>query len=305
MTIILTGENSFSLQRRLNELIDKFVAKHGELALERLDAEEVEAPQIVEASQSLPFLSARKMLVLRGLSANQQAAEQVEQIISSSGMTTDLIIHDPAPDKRSSYYKFLKKQPGFEEHLQPRPNELPGWLVKETKAHGGQLSPADALYLAERIGLNQMMLVSELDKLLIYEPKITRQSIDLLTDETPQSRVFDLLDAAFAGQKAKALKLYDEQRLQKVEPAAILAMIGWQLRVLAILKTAEELPAGQVAEETGLHPNVLHKSTPLARRLSLEQIKELVAQALEMDYKAKSGKLDLDEALKTYLISLQ
>ena len=304
MVVLLTGNNAYAIKRRLDGLVKKFIAKHGELALERLDAEEIEAQQIIEAAQSLPFLSAKKLLILRGLSANKLAAEKIEQIISSTDEATDLIIHDPAPDKRSSYYKFLKQQPGFEEHNPAAPNELPGWLIKEAKARGGQLSPADARYLVERIGPNQLMLSNELDKLLIYEPNISHQSIDLLTDETPQSKVFDLLDAAFAGQKAKALKLYEQQRLLKVEPQMILAMIGWQLQVLAVLKTAEALEPGKIAADSGLNPYVLRKAAPLARRLSLEQVKDLVGQALEMDYKNKIGKLDLDEALKNYLITI-
>jgi DNA polymerase III delta subunit len=67
MIITLAGSNFYSLNRRLDELAGKFLAEHGELALERIDAEEADPAAILEAVQSLPFLASRKMVVLRSL----------------------------------------------------------------------------------------------------------------------------------------------------------------------------------------------------------------------------------------------
>ncbi len=70
----------------------------------------------------------------------------------------------------------------------------------------------DAKYLVMRVGANQQTLSNELAKLLSYDKAITRQTIDLLTEQTPQSTIFELLDAAFAGNSKKAMELYAEQR---------------------------------------------------------------------------------------------
>src|ERR1035437_9319822 len=115
MIVALTGSNFFGLRRRLDELTSKFVAEQGELALERIEAEGVDLQAVLDAVQSLPFLASRKMVVVRDLSANKPAAEAVEQIISSTEETTDLIIYEPEPDKRTSYFKVLKSQTQLEE----------------------------------------------------------------------------------------------------------------------------------------------------------------------------------------------
>ncbi|HXR50452.1 MAG TPA: hypothetical protein VN778_05505, partial [Verrucomicrobiae bacterium] len=65
MIVTLTGENSFSLHGELKQIVDSFVLEHGDLALERLDGEEVEFSQIYEALTSLPFLSVKKLVILR------------------------------------------------------------------------------------------------------------------------------------------------------------------------------------------------------------------------------------------------
>src|SRR5579862_6425119 len=228
MIITLTGSNYYLLRRRLDELTGSFIAEHNELALEHKDAEEAEPQTILDAVQNLPFLASRKMIVVRNIGASKTLSGQIEQIIDSAGDTTDMIFYESAPDRRQAYFKVLKSKTQLEEFSEMDSRALAKWLSEEAKKQAGQLSPADANYLVERVGTDQQRLANELHKLITYEPKITRVNIDLLTEKTPQSKVFDLLDAAFAGDKELALELYADQRAQKVEPQAIMAMIAWQ-----------------------------------------------------------------------------
>jgi len=304
MVVTLTGNNSYALRRRLNQLIGEFVAEQGELALERIEAESVDLQAILDAVQSLPFLAARKMVVVRDLSANKPAAEAIEQIISSVEDSTDLIIYEPAPDKRTSYFKVLKSKTELEEFNELDTRSLTNWLADEAKKQGGQLGLADANYLVERIGANQQMLASELGKLLTYDPQVTRANIDLLTEPTPQGKIFELLDAAFGGNKKRALKLYEEQRAQRVEPQAILAMIAWQLQLLALAKYSKDKPATTVAKDAGLNPYPVTKAKNLAAKISKNELNKMVDEALDIDWRGKTTAIDLDEALKTYITTL-
>ena len=198
----------------------------------------------------------------------------------------------------------LKGKTQLEEFNDMDARSLAQWLVNETKKSGGTLSFADANYFVERLGTNQALLANELDKLFIYNSRVTRENIDLLTEPNPQSKVFDLLDAAFAGQKERALKLYDEQRAQKVEPQAILAMIAWQLSIIAIAKYSKGRDMSEVSRQSGVKDYPLRKARKLADKLDEEKLKKMVSEALDIDWRSKTTSLDLDEALKTYIISL-
>lgn len=300
----LTGSNSFGLRQRFDELTRKFVEEHGELALERIDAEETETQTILDALHNLPFLASKKMVVVRGLGQNKSAAEQIEQIIDAAGEDTDLILYEPAPDKRTAYFKTLKSKTQLEEFNELDVHGLAKWLEQEAKNRGGELSLNDAGYLIERVGTDQTLLSNELDKLIAYELKITRQNIELLTEPLPQSKVFDLLDAAFAGNKGRALRLYDEQRSQKVEPQAILAMIAWQLQLLTLTKYADGKSTTQIAKDLGMNPYPISKAARLAHKLSETKLKEMTDFAFDIDLRSKTSVLDLDEALKTYITTL-
>lgn len=304
MVIALTGTNSYALKKRLDEIVGDFVRQYGDLAVERLDGAEADLERVIEAAQSLPFLASAKLVILREVSSSRQLADSIEQIIDSTNESTTLIITEQLPDKRTSFYKTLKSKSQFEEFNQLEPGQLTEWLVDQAKQAGYQLASAEAAYLVDRVGANQAVLASELEKLGLYELKITKENIDLLTEKSLQSKIFDLLDAAFSGSKKKALSLYDEQRAQQVEPQNILALVTWQLNILVLAKLGGARPAGEIAKHAGLSSYPVQKAQHLVSRITEDKLKEMVNQAMMIDYKSKQSAIDLNEALKTFLVSL-
>ncbi len=302
MVITLTGSNFYLLKRQLDEITWRFIDKYGELSVERFDGEESDSKSIFEGLKSLPLLARKKLVVIRNGAANKELTEQVEQIISSIDESAEVIFYEPKIDKRSTYFKVLKSQTELREYSEMDSHSLAKWLVDEAKKQNGNLSLADANYLVERLGANQSMLFNELQKLLIYEPSITKSNIDLLSEPNPRSKVFDLLDAAFSGNKKRAMQLYDEQRAQKVEPQAVMALLAWQLEIIALAKYGKNKDANQIGKEAGVSPYALMKVQRLAAKLSEPKLKAMVDTVLEIDVRSKTTPLDLDEALKTYIL---
>jgi DNA polymerase-3 subunit delta len=301
---ILTGSNSFGIRAELKRLVEAFVSEHDDMALERLDGEEAEYARMQEAMQSLPFLASRKMVVLQSPGANKQFAENAEKLLAELPETTDLVIVEPKLDKRSVYYKLLKKQKGFQEFAELDERGLSKWLVEQAKEKGATLSPVDALYLIGRVGTNQQKLASEIEKLSLYQSTINRNVIDELTAATPQSTIFQLLEAAFAGNTRRALALYGEQRALKVEPQQIIAMLAWQLHVLALIKTAKDITPDEIARDAKISPYVVRKSAGIARNLTLAQTKRLIGDLLTIDQRLKSESLNADDVLLNYLMTI-
>lgn len=304
MISTLAGQNSLLLRAELDRLVGEFVARHGEMAVEKIDGEEAEYTKITEAVQSLPFLTDKKLVVLSRPGTQKEFTENFESLLELISDSTDVIIVEPKPDKRSSYYKLLKARTDFKSFDELGARDLPNWLVAESKLQGGTLQWSDAQYLVDRVGPNQQLLSNELNKLLTYNPHLTRATIDLLTDEAPQSSIFQLLDAAFAGDLKRTMKLYQEQRKLKIEPIQIIAMLAWQLHALAIVKSAGDKSAGTIASEAGLSPFVVQKSQSIARKLSTAQLKRMVHDLSELDIKMKSTAIDPDDALQHYLLSI-
>lgn len=297
----LTGANSSALTTAVQQYQAAFVAEYTDMGLERVDGQEVDVQRIHEALTSLPFLASRKLVVLRAPSGNKQFLEKYEALLEGVPDTTDVILYEPKLDKRLAYYKYLKKHTEFTEFAALDANGLARWLVDASE---GSLSSTDARYLVERVGTDQQLLSNELEKLRLHSPKITRHTIDLLTDQTPQSTIFELLDAAFRGNHRRAAALYAEQRALKVEPQQILAMLAWQLHVLAIIKTAGNRSAEGIAKDAKLSPYVVKKSQGVAHNLSMREVTGLVSDLLSIDMQSKRTMLDLDDALQHFLLKL-
>jgi DNA polymerase-3 subunit delta len=304
MISVLTGENSFGLDHELHGRTAAFIKEQGDLALERIDGQEADFERIREAMTSLPFLASRKLIVLREPGANKEFVAAVENLASEIPETTDVIFVEAKPDKRTAYYKFLKSQKDYKEFPQLDTNGLASWLVKEAKNRGGELNTSDARYLVERVGIDQQLLAHELEKLLLFNNAVSRESINQLTTASPQSTIFQLLEAAFAGNSRRTLKLYEEQRSLKVEPAQIVAMLSWQLHILATIKTAGDRSTDQIAKEARINPFVVRKSLAIADKLSLRELKEYISNLLQIDMRSKRTNLDTDEALQNYLLEL-
>lgn len=304
MIAILTATNGFLLRSELKRLVAAFVSEHGDMALERLDGEEASFERIQEALQSLPFLASKKMVVLQSPGANKQFADAAEKLLTELPEATELVIVEPKLDKRSAYYKFLKKQKGFQEFGELDERGLSKWLVDIAREKGATLSMADASFLIGRAGTSQQTLASEIEKLSLYTDKIDRRAIEELTPATPQSTIFQLLEAAFAGNTKRALQLYGEQRALKVEPQQIIAMLAWQLHVLALVKTAGKKIPDEIAREAKISPYVVRKSAGIANRLTLAQTKKLIKDLLVIDERLKRESLNADDILLNYLMTI-
>lgn len=304
MIATLTGQNTYMLSRSLNDLINTYKAEYGDIGLERVQCGERTYTQLVDSVQAMPFLVAKSLVILNSPSDNKELGDKIKSFLDLVNDQTDVFFVEPKFDKRSSLYKYLKKMTDYKEFNELDEQGLARWAMQYIKDEKGSISPADARSLVHRVGIDQLNLSNEVQKLLAYQPHITKTTIDLLTEQTPTSTIFDLLDAALRGDQRKALAIYEQQRKQKIEPQAILALFVWQLHILTIIKAAGSRSPNEIAKDAKLNPYVVQKSFALAKSLSIPQVKDLVAQTLRLDIQLKSQSVDADEAMQNLLFSL-
>lgn len=304
MVQVLSGPNDFMRTSELRRIVSDFAAKYSDMAVTRIDASETDYSRILEAVSQPSFLSERSLVIVHNIAANKELSDYIEQFLDSVLDTTDVVLEESKFDKRSLLYKVVKKRTEFAEFAELDESALAIWLTEEASARGGELKRNDARYLIERAGTNQLALSHELDKLLSHAAVITRQAIEELVEPLPAGSTFQLLDAAFAGNRKGASELYQNQRLQQIEPQAIMGMIAWQVHVIALVKAHDGLPPDQIAKETKLNPYVVRKTLQLVRRTSLSEIKKLVQRAVQLDARLKSEAIDADDAVQHFLLTI-
>lgn len=298
MVVVLTGSNSYLLQKSLHELIAEFTKKSGD-SIERFDGTEItNADNVLDAVRSVSFLEPKKMVVVRDFSQSKDLAEKIETIVDQTADSTELVLVDPKLDKRTAMYKYLKKSCDVKSFDMVQPYELERWLADEAKKLGSKISSSDIRFLIERVGPNQQLLGQELSKLALNSSEITKSTIEELVEPTPQSKVFDMLDALFNGDAKRAQDLYEDQRSQGEEPQKLLAMITWQLQqltyaVFAPVKSVDSLVAA------GMSPYSAQKALVMAKRISKSDMKFFITELADIDMQSKTN-ADIESALAVY-----
>jgi len=302
MITTLSGKNSFALDAELLRIISDAKHKFGDMGVERFNASETEVDTLLQAVQSLPFLAPKKLVVIDEAQSNSAFMERIEEVIDRTPDDVDVALVGPVFDKRKSSYNMLKKLTKVQEFNELVAHQLPSWLVAQAKDNGAQLSNSDAAYMVDRVGDNQLILASEIEKMSLFSSNITREIIDKLTDRSAQRTIFELLDSAFAGDNKKALRLYREQRSNKVEPQYIIAMLTWQLQLLAQAVFAEPQNESTLVS-AGQSSFTARKALNLARNVSKVDVRRMVAELSNLDKQIKTS-ADPDAALELYLLSL-
>lgn len=304
MITTITGDNDFEMQRKLHHITADFIKNYSDLAVEQLDINDNTVAEVFNAIDSLPFLSDRKLLLLNKFSNSKEFIEKFEQILDSNPESVDIVLIEPKLDKRLSFYKKLVKQTEFINLVSLNERELPNWIIQTVNKSNGTIDISTANYLARTVGSNQLMLASEIDKLLLYENKITKEGIDLLCEKTLQSSIFDLIEAAFSNNLKNLISLYSEQRNQNVEPPQIIALLNWQLNIFLLINLAKENNFTQLISQAKISPYAIQKSRRVADSLSISKLKNLIHDLLDIDIAIKTSAVDSDELLQNYLISI-
>jgi len=303
LILAFIGDNGPAREQAAGVFTKAFVSLHGSTAVDKFNGDDLEKHQLIDAISTSPFLSTRRLVIVRDLNSSKTLAEDITSICESVSDTTDLVLIEKHIDSRGKYLNNLKKIAEVREFTHLEGEALTEWVIEQANSLGGKISYKLAQSLVDRVGTNHQLLVSELQKLILYDKIISQENIELLTTYIPQSSVFAMLDAAFDSNTSKALKLYKEQRAQGMEPQAILGMIAWQLNILAIVKTAGDLPPNDIASQAKISPFVVRKNQNNAKRITTRQLAGLLEQAIKTDMMIKTTNVKPDDALQSLIMA--
>lgn len=304
MIELITGVNYFALDAYLKKRQDDFLNTYGDTAFERFEGEDSSLERLIDAVQSVPFLSERKMVVVHDASKNKLLCDSIDRIIDRLLDTTDLLFVDPKIDKRLVFYKTLKKHAKLSSFDELDETATIKWIKEYSQQQGTMITQDVAGYLVSRTGLSQQLLARQVEVLALHSDVITRDNVDLLVEPSSQSTIFDLIDAVLRGEHKRAIELYEDQRKQKVEPQQIIGMMVWQLHVLAILQSSKGKPIELIASESKISPFVLRKSQTLSQKMDHTTLLSIVQKLIAIDSSIKTTNSPVDASMKNLLLSI-
>ena len=314
----LYGNDEFAITRRLKEFEADFPdSTSAEMNTARLDARVMSDDELNTAINAMPFLAPKRLALLANPSAKYgKPAERkkFEGFIEKVPDTARLVIHEII-DPRDANNHWLVKWSGKNNKLVktqafmlPRPWEMTGWIVNETKSQDGEIESAAAAKLAEMVGVDTRQAGQEIAKLLAYvnwERQIKVQDVETVSIVTAQESVFDFVDALAIGNGKSAQHLL-HRLLENEDAFSLWGMVIRQFRLLLLAREVLDSHGGKedVARALGVHPFVAEKITRQARGFTLPVLERIYHRLLEIDEGAKTGQVTLDLALDTLVVEL-
>lgn len=124
-----------------------------------------------------------------------------------------------------------------------RLDEFSAWLAQRMSARGLSPDRAAIAALAERVEGNSLAAAQEIDKLaLLHGPApLDAQTLEDLVADSARFDVIKLVDAALAGDAARAARVLAGLRAEGDAIPALMGMILYQLQILARLAAAPNL----------------------------------------------------------------
>ncbi len=321
MIIYIYGEDTFRSRRYLKESVARFKKERDPQGYNVvfLDGKKDSPGKIFTELSSAPFLAERRMIVMEDvlLSSDKDFLGQLNSWIKDKKIPESNVAVFWQGEKiskvkeaeelarrltKEKYAREFKKMTGY---------ELCRWVNEEIKARGDRFSRPAVDYLCANAGDDVWLLNSLIDELAAYAGGAKEVVIDdvlLFLDEKVDDNIFNLIDAIAAGNKKLAFKLLEGQRRDGEDDGYIFAMLLRQYRILLMMRDLidREDAAGsdEMAKRLGLHPFVVRKSLPLARRHSMVELKKIHDNLLDIDIKTKTGRGDQSLLIDLFVGSL-
>lgn len=317
MIIFLYGADTFRSKEKLKILKERFIQEVDKSGLNLADIEAIKMSiaDFNKTVASRSFLAKKRMVVIRHIFKTAKSFQTEVLELLKKGKYREsrddnvLIFWDEEPDKRVALFKYLSGSKFKEEFNILANNDLVKWIEKRVELKGGKISHGDANFLASKSDGDLWALAGEIDKLVAAgKGAIGRAEIEESSLVKIDDNIFNLTDAIANQDRARALKLLDEQIESGVNEIYLLSMIVRSFRILTQIKSALE-GGGQggqraIAGELGLHPFVVQKAMPQARKYEMDELKRIYAKLLEIDIRLKTSDANPKTLLEMFVVEI-
>lgn len=304
MITVLSGANRYTLSKKQKELKQDFIKNHGEAGLESYNADQIQPGQLASLLTGATLFAENRYIVIKELSQNKLLSEQLLNIINNIPDEVQVVLIEPQLDKRTVFYKTLKKKAELLEFGEPDEYTLVSWVQDVVKQLEGTIDQKSARLLVQYTGLDQSRLQNEIEKLIAFDKAISINSITELVDKNPQDTIFQLLEFALSGQTKKALDVLDGLERAHEDPFQTASMLIWQTNILAVVHSAGTISDADIAKSAKINPFVVRKTRSLASSMSKTELNHILNAVADCDIQLKSTSAEPWRVVEQAILSL-
>lgn len=194
----------------------------------------------------------------------------------------------------------VEKYEPLSEHL------LLAWMEEEVKKYDSSFAPGVKEKFFRLAQGDMWQMHHDIVKLSHYARgrAITAEDVQTLVHANFSEDIFGFVDAITHKDVQKSLDLFTEQVAAGLHPSYILTMLFRQVRILLQIRSAEALSSqpGVIAAQLKLHPFVVKKALPQAKKFSLEQLTQMHDDLFQIERGVRNVSAPLSLLLEHFLV---
>lgn len=232
-------------------------------------------------------------------------ATYIEENIDIIREAVILVFIENEADK-NELYKVIDKVGCVCNFERQKPIDLAKRIKAICNAYKVNIDSSTLNYFIENCGTSLQDLINEIRKQIEYVGEngtITNQTIDLLAIKQFESIIFDLTDSLGKRNISEALQVLKNLIYAKEPVQKIFITLYNHFKKIYITKVAikEKL---NIAESLNLKPNqtfLTNKYTMQAKYFEEKELRQILQEFINLDYKVKSGAMDINVGLEAIL----
>ncbi len=315
---IFYGEEDYLKERYLQRLKKAIVDEtFAQFNFVEFEGKGLNAEILTEAIESYPAFSERKMIIIKDLDIYKPPSslnEVLPSLLSDLPDYVCLVFYydtiEYKPDKRMKLYSILSKFASINEFGRMSENELVTLISKYVKNAGKEISKNTCQYLLFLCGNSMINLLTEIDKAIAHStlPEIKKYNIEAVCTRTLDAVVFDLTDNIAAKRFDKAISILNDLIAQKNTEVMLFSAIQKHMQRMYAAKLFMQTPLADPKELMTLIGTgssfYANKIQDMARRISLNWLRECIKICGETDIALKSSSTDKIKIIEIALLQM-
>jgi DNA polymerase-3 subunit delta len=296
--VFLWGEESVLVDEAIQQLEDiALEPSTREFNRELFYGDEAAAEAIVTAAQTLPWLSAQRLVVVRGAEGLPRAADTtLIAYCKQPSPSTCLVFTAERAEVSRPLFGLLLKTPWAVRFRRLLARDLAAWIERRVASRSCRITPQAVAALVEALGNDLRLLASEIDKLVTCvgpEQTIDAGILLALTADVRETTAFELARCLSAGDLAEALRAWGKLSASGEYPGLALGAIIHHVRQLWRIKLAQQSGASpeRLASELNIPVFTIRRLSPQAAALEPERLRQWLEALLEADQTLKRSGL--------------
>lgn len=299
---LLTGDDESILRSKAHDLVHQLIGDGDRsLMVDEFDGDEFEMRSVVDAAQTMPFLTDRRVVVARDVGRfNSDELMPLLGYVDNPLDSTDLVLVAGGGRLSKKLSDAVKAAGGHMLNTTPpnRPKDRHVWVRAEAAEHGVRLDGAAAARIAEQLGEDVGRLEGVLSVIRSTYgdgAKLSAEDVEPFLGDAGGVPPWDFTDAIDGGETRKALVLMGRMiHGGERHPLQIMAILHSHYAKLARLDGVDARSKSEAAQAMGIKPSYpAEKALGNYRRLGgggVQRAIQLLAKA-DLDLR---GDTDLD-----------